>query len=85
MSDTVYENMLELMLEHDIPVEKVAEVLRIVGQIEAERRVLVNACRMAQGAMAAHGPCSNNSCSECKATWDRLRSVLARHKAEVSS
>lgn len=39
---------------------------------------LLRACKLAQGAMGAHGPCNNNSCRECGVVWKRLGESIAK-------
>ena len=41
--------------------------------IEAVRE----ATRLAIYALAAHGPCTNNSCRECGRAWEKLHAILA--------
>jgi hypothetical protein len=60
--------------------------------LELEKRVqrdnvlrdqLLKACKAAKNAMGgSHGPCKNNSCSDCRATWKRLQSVIAEAEEE---
>lgn len=63
-----------------------AEIERLKSQLSAseeKRKVLGEACRLAQGAMGMHGPCRNNSCADCKLAWKKLREALASDSANA--
>lgn len=45
---------------------------------------LLAACKAAQQAMGAHGPCTNNSCSDCGKTWKLLRAAISKATGGVA-
>lgn len=74
------------------PVDKIRESLLFVGPqnaaewivglvdacdtLEARNAALEKALRLTKAALSAHGPCRNNSCSECGRAFDATCAAL---------
>jgi hypothetical protein len=41
---------------------------------------LLAACKEAEAALGAHGPCRNNSCKDCRYARDKIRAAILKAK-----
>lgn len=58
-----------------------ADIATLKARAEMAEADLQVTAKAAQRAMGIHGPCENNSCSACTATWEHLRAVIEKGKA----